>query len=295
MAANDGFGFSINRRFACGFLAATAFTARAGLAFAQQLDPQEIVLLASIKPIMNYDASVQKPSYPTDVVAISNRSGLQLNTPIAHDIQLASLSVLTLGPEIQDIPSSERKEEFGSEHQGAALTAWISMRPLLPQADIRNRVAESYHSSADTAGHKGSALNLSPWSLQNETRTRWDRNSGDNLTYGGFTYGRPLADIPVTSVLPPGRESDIRQQALIKWQFSSIFQTSVGWESVPGGKPFAYGAINPDKANPKRLRATQSIVLGENTRLVLDITKTSIVVGPVKHATVGALRIVCSF
>lgn len=153
-------------------------------------------------------------------------------------------------------------------------------------------VAEGYHFAADATGHTGSALNLSPWSLQDGSLTRWGRGSGTNLTFGGSTYARPLADTPVAGI---SKDPDVRRQAVVNWQFSSIFQTSVGWESIQGGKPFAYGRASADKGDPKRLRATQSIILGNNARLVLDVTKTSVVVGPVKHATVGALRFVYGF
>lgn len=128
------------------------------------------------------------------------------------------------------------------------------------------------------------ALNIAP-ALSNgvnwegDIQIGWDQGIGNHFSYDLGVDGRFVGD----QTLPFGRrvtqDPDVRLQAWANWNWTRAFQTSIGWESILGGKQYTNGFANGTKTEFERLRVAASLFVAHNAQVLLEANHDFVHVG----------------
>lgn len=255
-------------------------TAAAGRASAQEIEPNEFVPAPDGTNLaIGYYIYGDNTSYNVKKGPTISDSGVQVNVGILRLVHYDYVAGMPAGVQVLEAFGNESAAHIGSEGLGSAtgasnlnLSAFIW--PYANTEDKQYLIIAGFIYPPVGTYNKYQAVNLATaftpsYNWTGDVQVGWDMGIGDHFSYDlSFDY-RDFGD----NTSPAGlqtRTPDYRLQAWANWNWTRAFQTSIGWESILGGRQYTDGQFNGATSQFERLRVAASMFVAPNAQVLVE-------------------------
>lgn len=276
------------------------------IAGAQEIEPNDFVPAPDGTNIAlgyyvyghNGDFSVAKGS------TIKN-SGLEVNLGIGRYVHYDYIAGFPAGVQIMQGFGSESGGHLGDTNAngvrlgssfGAANTTLSAF--IWPYSSIEKKqyfIVAGFLNPPDGQYNKNSGINVGSPAWSGEVQFGWDQGIGEHFSYDlGFdviksgNYTAPLGRRNST-------DPAFRLQGFANWNWTSAFQTSIGWESILDGTAYTNNVRNGNKSEFERLRIVASDFVLPNTQILVELNRDFVAVGGFKQTFGATARVAFIF
>ena len=268
----------------CARLALLGLVLASGLsriASAQEIEPNEFVTAPDgTNLFLAYYLYGHNTSYNISGLGTIKGSGLETNIGLARYVHYDYIAGMPAGVQIFQAFGSESAGHVGTQSLGSTFGASnVNLSAFIwPYSSVEKKqyfVVTGFLEPPTGSYDKNAALNASSifgssaWS--GDLQLGWDQGIGDHFSYD-LAFDSQFFG---TLSQPGGRrlteDPSFRLQAWFNWNWSRAFQTSIGWESMLGGKQYTNDFFNGSTSQFERIRAAASLFVAANAQVLLEL------------------------
>ncbi len=257
-----------------------ALVVTAKVASAQEIEPNEFVPAPDgTNLLLNYYLYGHNDSYNISGGPTIKNSGLEVNLDIIRYVHYDYVFGMPAGVQVLQAFGSEASGHIDGERLNNTFGASnINLSAFIwPYANTDNKqylVITGFFYPPTGSYNKTQALNVASAfgaiGYSGDIQIGWDMGVGEHFSYDLGIDGRFYG----AQTLPFGtritQDPDVRLQAWANWNWTRAFQTSIGWESILGGRQYTDGQFNGATSQFERLRVAASMFVAPNAQVLVE-------------------------
>jgi hypothetical protein len=254
--------------------------------------------------LLNYYIYGHNTSYNVNGGPTITDSGLEVNLDIVRYVHYDYVFGMPAGFQILQAFGSEASAHIDGEHLNNTFGASnINLSAFIwPYASTELKqylVVAGFFYPPTGSYNKYDALNVSSAfgssTYAGDIQVGWDQGIGEHFSYDVGVDGRFYGTLTQPGGLRTTQDPDVRLQAWANWNWTRAFQTSIGWESILGGKQYTNSIANGTTSQFERLRVAAGMFVANNAQVLLELNHDVSAPGGFKQDFGATLRVLFVF